>query len=344
MNKKLNRSGSLSLRSALAVGGVVLMALGLSQVVDTQAAFTDTANANVSTLASGNFFPTPLTPSVTCTTNPDNDWNLGSNRANLSWPAVAGATGYYVELVYGDGSYYRHYDVTAPTTSVTGISTTSPRASVYARVYTKNGPATSSGYTSSRQISYKDLVTSRTECQGTNAANKPNQPWEDVSTWTPGSPSPNQASFASRKGPTGMAPDEVTTSPVPTESPSETTSTVEAPTPATKTPSVSAPKTTTEAPPTTTPQTPTVTTTTTQPTTTTTTPPASAAHREVDLGAGLTAKLADDNVVVLSDGVEKCSVTVDDAETIVDNGDGTLAVADRDGATHYVDAATCMIS
>ncbi|NKU90907.1 hypothetical protein GS884_26165 [Rhodococcus hoagii] len=55
MNKKLNRSGSLSLRSALAVGGVVLMALGLSQVVDTQAAFTDTANANVSTLASGNF-------------------------------------------------------------------------------------------------------------------------------------------------------------------------------------------------------------------------------------------------------------------------------------------------
>ncbi|MBM4722069.1 hypothetical protein GS944_04100 [Rhodococcus hoagii] len=54
--------------------------------------------------------------------------------------------------------------------------------------------------------------------------------------------------------------------------------------------------------------------------------------------------MADDNVVVLSDGVEKCSVTVDDAETIVDNGDGTLAVADRDGATHYVDAATCMIS
>lgn len=364
MTKQKIRSRLLSFRAAVAVGGVAIVTLGLTQAVGTQAALTDAATANVSVLATGNYYPTPLTTSVTCSTS--GGGNLVARRANLSWASVPGATGYLVRLVYSNGSHYRDYLVNAPTTSVTGISTVDPRASVYARVYTRNGPATSSGWTGANtSISFKDWVSNRTECEGGASPSQPNQPWENTSTWTPGSPGPNQASFRLPvEGLVGLGTDEVTTSvpptSSPTETPSETTTTTESPTSTAETSSTPAPSTTTEAPSTTTTELPAVTTTTTQPTTAATTTtamatttatatatathPPSAADREIDLGEGLTAELADGNVVVLSDGVEQCSATVEGAQTIIDNGDGTLAVTVSDGATHYVDTATCAIS
>ncbi|CAM2931681.1 hypothetical protein RHDE110596_07660 [Prescottella defluvii] len=337
-NTRNFRARMLSLRSALAIGGVVVVALGLAQSAGTQASLTDTGTANVSMLATGNYFPTPLTAQVNCSTS--GGLNLLGRRANLSWPAVPGATGYVVRLVHGDGSLYWEYPAQT-TTSLNGISTTSPRASVYARVHTLNGPARSSGWRGANTaISYKDLTSSRTECENGPSPSQANNAWENQTTWDPFGVSARVAIQQEGGGPLG-GPDPVDV----TSTPSATTTTTEAPTSTTETPSTSTPSTTTEAPTSTT-ETPSVTTTTTQPTTTTTTTtrPSGAADREVDLGEGLTAELADDNVAVLSDGVEQCSATVDGAEKITDNGDGTLAVTDGDGAVHYVDTATCAIS
>lgn len=353
MNKRMNRSGSPSLRSALAVGGVVLMALGLGQVVDTQAAFTDSATANVSTLATGNFFPTPLPATLTCTTSGS---PIGSRRANLSWPAVPGATGYLVRLVNSNGSTYRDYPVDAPTTSVNGISTTDPRASVSARVYTKNGPAISSGWTGANTgMSFKDYVTGRTECEGSSSS-QANQPWENESTWTPVTGAAGQASFKQSFGRDAAGPgpllDETTSpTPSPTTTNPPTSTSVPTSSPTTSQPAPTTTDATTTPPLTTTPSTmPSVATPseTSQATSTTASATSRPAVSLVDLDDGLTAKLVDRGgvpaVLLKAGGTEQCSAEIPHAEALENGGNGRLAVTDSDGKVHYVDTSNCTVS
>lgn len=173
-----------SLRAMLTLGGAAVMVGGAVAGTDTLAATTDSATAAVSQIATQNFFPTPLTASVTCTTNQPG--TITTARAVISWDAVPGATGYRMELVRrSNGTVKSAEDVGAGTTSIGGISD-SGREGLYARVYTKNGDAISSGYrVSNTGMSFKDWVSGRTQCEGSTGTNLPNQEWEDQSEWTP---------------------------------------------------------------------------------------------------------------------------------------------------------------
>lgn len=356
MKTRKNHSRLLSLRSAIAISGAALVTLTLSQVADTQAAFTNTATANVSTLATGNYYPTPLTTSVTCTTSGGS--NLIGRRANLSWPAVAGATGYLVQLVYSNGSVYDSWDVAAPTTSSTGISTTDPRASVYARVYTKNGPATSSGWTGANTaISFKDYASKRTECESGPSPSQANQSWENQSTWNPVSGASARVSIQPEGGGPLGGPDPSEATPTPSGTPLTTSPTTSAPVPtaspttsqpAPTTSDVTAAPTATTATPATTTPTATTSSGTSQATITKTSAPSRPAASPIDLGDGLTAKLVDRGgvrtVLLLSDSTEQCSAEIPGADALGNGGNGTLTVTDGDGNVHYVNTANCSTS
>lgn len=178
------RDRALTLRGALSLGGAVVVTASMSQVAGTLAAPAVVRTAKMP-VASGNYYPTPLTTSVTCTTT-YTGWITG-RRAEISWAAVPGATGYRMELIRKDnGSVWSTKDVDAPSTSVGDISD-SDRHGLYARVRTKNGSVVSSGFTvSNTGMSFKDWVSGRTECEGGSGTSLPNQPWENSSTWTPG--------------------------------------------------------------------------------------------------------------------------------------------------------------
>lgn len=358
MNRLKNRFRLPSLRSTLAVAGVAVVTLGISQTASTQAAFTNNATATVSTLATANYFPTPLTPAVNCYTDPDRWYDLTSNRANLSWTAVAGATGYYVRLVKrSNGALYREYNVPASQTSITGISTVSPsREAVYAYVHTKNGPAVSTGWTgANKTISYKDGVSNRTECESSASPSQANQPWENQTTWTPVTGAAGQASFKQSFGnPIGntdgtgetpaAAPSATTTNPPTSTSAPTTSPTTSRPAPTTPDVTTTPPATTTS---TTTPSA-TAPSETSQATTTTASTTSRPAVSPVDLGDGLTAKLVDRGgvrtVMIVSDGTEQCSAEVSHAEALDNGGNGKLIVTDSDGNVHYVDTSNCSIS
>lgn len=179
------RARALSVRGALALGGVVVVAASMTQVAGTMAAPDAVRTAKLGT-ATENYFPTPLTSSVTCTTDPDGA-TLTARRARIDWAPVSEATGYLVVFINRDnGSVYRTDDVPAGQTRISGVSATSPRTGLYVRVYTKNGPATSSGYSvASRGMSFKDWVSNRTECEGPGGTAQANQPWENQSAWDP---------------------------------------------------------------------------------------------------------------------------------------------------------------
>lgn len=359
-------------RALLAIVGIGAAALGISQSVGTQAALTDTANASVDMIATGNFYPTPLTAAVTCSTTGS---SLTARRVSISWTAVPGATGYYVQFVNkSGGAITREDNPPASQTSITGVVV--PHGDIwYAYVYTKNGPATSSGYTAAPdELSFKDWVSSRTECQsfssGTQATSKANQTWENQTTWTPGSTPPPPANFAAvtsgvqaqaRVGAAAPTATVSTTTAPPTTTPTATTTPS-----ATTTPAATA-VTTSATPP--------VATTTATPTTTT--PPATEAEAEaeadktkaektaesaaattraatatepvtatVDLGKGLTAKLSTDGtqVVVSNASGEVCSAKISPAERILTpEGDGTLSVSGN-GGVRNIDTTTCAIS
>ncbi len=179
-----------SLRSLIAVGGAAAMAFGLAQATGTLANPTDVVNSTGAQVATGNFYPTPLTSTVNCSTSGGAD--LLGRRANLSWPAVPGVTGYKVVFVRkSDPSYIARTDnLSASQTSISGI-THGSRNVMWARVYTVNGPAISSGFMSSVEITHKDLVSNRTECEGNRGPQLANQAWENTNTWNPATPAPN---------------------------------------------------------------------------------------------------------------------------------------------------------
>ncbi len=246
-----------SLRSLIAIGGAAAVAFGLAQASGTLANPTDVVNSTGAQVATGNFYPTPLTSSVTCTTNPDRWYDLAANRAEITWAEVPGATGYVVELVDRGSGVVRQgpFPKAANDRKISGITAVSPRGDgLYARVYTVNGPATSSGYTvSNKGMSHKDLVSSRTECEGSTGTNKANAQWENVSTWNPSTPAPNGGNPLSRMQAEAMVPNEpdaleTTTTQAPSTSETANPTTSTEPTSTTEATTTTAPSTTTPAP------------------------------------------------------------------------------------------------
>lgn len=187
-------------RTAVAVAGVAALAVTLGQSVSTLANPNEVVSTDGSQIATGNFFPTPLTASVNCTTTGTDAW-LPGKRAQVSWQPVPGATGYRLELVdwgsNGNGTnVVRTIEVDATTTVVGDITAVigGTRYQLWPRVRTVNGPAISSGYvTPAKRISYKSISTSRTECENTSPPSAPNDGWENTTVWNPALPAPASA-------------------------------------------------------------------------------------------------------------------------------------------------------
>jgi hypothetical protein len=236
-----------SLRPLIAIGGAAAKALGIAQATGTMAVSTDAVNSTGAQVATGNFCPTPLTAGpVNCWY--DAPWydTVTGRRVSISWPPVPGATGYKVVFVRKSDPNFvvRVNDLGANQTSISGITHGSQNV-MYARIHTVNGPVVSSGYKTSVEITHKDLVSNRTECQGGTGPELANQAWENTRDWDPTTPDPNGS--AAR----GVAPEAMemqqdvieetkagqTTTPEPTsttEAPDSTTT--ETPTSATTTP------------------------------------------------------------------------------------------------------------
>ncbi|XVA02688.1 hypothetical protein ACQ86I_02145 [Prescottella equi] len=348
-----SRTRKLSVRPMIAVAGIAAATFGLAQATGTMANPTDAVTTTGSQVATGNFYPTPLTTSIGC----DTTGSVTSQRGNPYWSAVPGATGYKVELMNRSNN-------TVKTTKTFGANelkwsgiSDSDRTGLYIRVYTINGPATSSGYATGAGMSFKDWVSGRTACEGSYGAAVANKSWENTTTWDPSTPAPvgnSQASGGGEFQAQRMAPQmdvteeakvgETTTTEAPTSTTEAPTTTTEAPTSTSTTSTTTTPPATTtpEATPTTTESTTAQTTTGSTPTTTTTA--SRLAAGQIDLGDGLSAKLVGDKVVVLNNGAEQCSASVAGAANIANLGDGKLAVTDSDGKVHYVDTANCAIS
>lgn len=181
------RAKAISLRGAIAIGGALVIAASMAQASGTLAQSTELREAKVG-IATQNYFPTPLTTSVTCTTDPDRWWDVTANRARIDWAPVPGATGYLVVFINkSNGSVYRTENVEASLTRISGVTATNPRTSLYVRVHTKNGPAISSGFAVANSgMSFKDWVSGRTECEGSGGSAQANAPWENQYDWDPG--------------------------------------------------------------------------------------------------------------------------------------------------------------
>lgn len=244
-----------SLRSLIAIGGAAAMAFGLAQATGTLANPTDVVNSTGAQVATGNFYPTPLTAGpISCWYEAPWYDSVAGRRVSISWPPVAGATGYRVVFVRkSDPNYVVRVDnLSANQTSITGI-THGDRNLMYARVHTVNGSVISSGYKTSVEITHKDTFTDRTECQGNTGPELANQTWENVSTWNPATPAPNGANPLSRMQAEAMVPNEpdaleTTTTQAPSTSVTANPTTSTEPTSTTEATTTTAPSTTTPAP------------------------------------------------------------------------------------------------
>lgn len=238
-----------SLRSLIAIGGAAAMAFGLAQTTGTMANPTDAVNSTGAQVATGNFYPTPLTASIGCSTS----GSVTSQRGNPYWSAVPGATGYKVELMNRSNNTVKDTKTFTSTQLQWSSVSDSDRTGLYIRVYTINGPMTSSGYTTGAGMSFKDWVSGRTACEGSSSTSKPNQVWENTNTWDPTTPAPNGSNPLSRMQAEAMVPNEpdaleanTTQAPSTSETVKSTTSTE--PTSTTETTTTTAPSTTTPAP------------------------------------------------------------------------------------------------
>lgn len=355
-----SRTRKLSVRSIIAVVGVVAATFGLAQATGTIASPTDAVTTTGSQVASGNFYPTPPVKGLYCHVK-----FVGSqNQAHVDWTKPDGPGPYQYKW-----EIYRNNKTTLVNSGVTSDLWRENRANslpdndwYYLRVKTINAGNPSAESSGWQGVEIKRISGIQASCGGGVRWDQNNAAWENTTNWDPSTPAPVGNPLARGGGDSQaqqMAPqvdvteetkaDETTTSETPT-------STTEAPTTTTEAPTSTSPTSTTTTPPATTaPETtPTTTesatapttaqTTGSTPTTTTTTTASRLAAGQIDLGDGLSAKLVDDKVVVLDDGAEQCSASVAGAAKIADRGDGKLAVTDSDGKVHYVDTANCAIS
>ncbi|WP_092803699.1 hypothetical protein [Rhodococcus globerulus] len=239
------RGGKLSARSLIAVAGVAAATFGLAQATGTMANPTDTVNATAQ-VATGNFYPTPITPKVLC----KELGTAGIKRVTVSWDAVPGATQYRLKIVRDNNPNEVLYNEVYPASQ---LSRTDFRISsykgAYARVYTINNGVESSGW---RGVGIQSATGVDTWCTN-NPSYSANADWENVSTWDPTTPDPNGA--AAR----GMAPEmmemdselenteagETTTSAPTTTTEAPDSTTTEGSTTSTTTPGTTTPGTTT---------------------------------------------------------------------------------------------------
>ncbi|GAA3513029.1 hypothetical protein GCM10022294_24450 [Dietzia aurantiaca] len=367
------RARMKSWRTAVAIAGVAAMAVTLGQSVSTLANPNDAVSTDGSQIATGNFFPTPLTSAVRCRTTGSHP---AAYRAEVSWDAVEGVTGYILELVQWDSNNpnatVRHtHPVTAPTTSVSGIADTG-RHVLYARVRTVNGPAVSSGYaTPPQRISFKAWLGSETWCENTGHPGVPNPPWEDTTEWNPASPAPasvgQQTVMAAQhfapaaeldqaeEGPAEANAEAGEGEPGETRAPA-TGETIEAASPSSTTPATTRPPVTPHSSATAVPSQSTSTRSATtakpttaptsgspsssaSPTTTTTRPP----NESVRLPGGGQAEIVDGTKLVVSGtGTPQCSVTVRKGSTL-EVREGVLELADA-VETRAVGLDSCELS
>lgn len=310
-----------SKRAALALGGVIATIVGVSATTDTMAASTDSSTATASQIATQNFFPTPLAASLTCSTTPHGAFEITKRRVTYSWPAIAGVTGYRLEIINrSDGaSVLQTYDYNQSTTTSGEVSDSS-RKGIYARLRTLNNGAVSSGYTVSNSgASFKDYVSGRTECEGTTGTNLANQTWENQAGWTPSSPAVNGR--ASRVlSPRGDSEGETTTSTEPSATPSKTPSTSDA----TSTPSTSSAPSSTAS-------------TSTAPSSA---PPKSSIPEEPVL-AGVTVDGAKRTLVLTRGDRKLCTIDLAEGDSYSFNGNN-LSITNGD-AVKRIDPATCTV-
>ena len=174
-----------SKRAMLAVGGAAAITVGgISQTVDTMAAGTDSATANVSQIASQNFFPTPLVD-LSCSTH--YDAGAVNTAARFTWPSIAGMK-YRVLVLRNNNPADVRADFFTPDTSYRYRA--NKAADDRVRVYTVNVASgdtdqtrvMSSGYLSwsvnASSGAYTKCVQKFTDAPNVNS-------WEDIATWTP---------------------------------------------------------------------------------------------------------------------------------------------------------------
>lgn len=260
-----------SKRAIVAIAGVAAVGLGIANSVGTQAATQDAVTANGSQIATQNFYPVPVAPSIACSTSGAG----GSNRITLTWGSAGPNVKYSVEeYLNNTGSPYY-------TTTTTGTSfgpwhdqsVSGPFSgwgqTVRMRVYSIN---TTTNEKSTGYISYSAYEYSyySTYCSGAAYPQENVTDWQQQGAWTPGAPAQVSGFSAQRM----IAPSTTeSTPPATTTTTPSTTSSSNTPQPTTSS-STTTPSTgtTTTAPKTTAPATsaPTTTTTTTVPTTATT--------------------------------------------------------------------------
>lgn len=293
-----------SMRAMLALGGAAAVVAGAFASTDTLAASTDSGTANVSQIASDNFFPTPVPTWMNCST--------GGSRANLSWENMGPQYKYRIEQWKNNSSFLWSQDQTGTSYAYnTGGTGQSDRV----RIRTINTVTNdvSDGYISWSVYSATIFATS---C----SAGFPQEnvtSWQQQSTWTPGAPQNRSAASGADKPVAAKA------------APSSTPETAEEPS---TEPTPSAEPSETPAPSTTeTPETPSTTPSPTEPAEDTS---------KVTIGIGVA---GDEKVLIVSrDGEEVCHTTLEEGDQPSINGN-TVTIQNG-GTVKTVDTATCAVS
>lgn len=185
------RAKALSLRGALALGGAVVVAASMTQVVGTLAAPDEVRTAKLGT-SSENYFPTPLATNISCVTT----GSPGLRYANVSWNAPVTPPG-ETPIAYK----YRvtwSLDANSPKYTFDTSNTSTGKF----RVYDKLGPGSiaksyrifiqtinpdNSAVLSSGSVSWTvySYSTESTYCTGDAGFQDNNEPWENQRAWGP---------------------------------------------------------------------------------------------------------------------------------------------------------------
>lgn len=300
-----------SKRAMLAIGGAAAITVGgIAQTVDTMAAENDSTTATVSQISSKNFYPVPVVGKISCSTK----YNLGAARDDIrvSWTSLGAGYSYVVETWKDNTSKVATTTVTSSDVGhVEGI--TALYTSYRVRVLTKSTVTNevSTGYSSitiRKETSGSDIKC-QTQWDPENVTS-----WQQTADWTPATQVQRSAASGAEKA---MRPG--------TESPSTEAapSTSESEKPAA--PSTSESEKPTE--PSTTPPT----------TSTESSAPAPAGDVTVDIEVAGT----DRRAVVKVDGVQKCSIPLNEGESAA-VGNNQVSIVNAEARTsRTVDLDNC---
>ncbi|GAA3950909.1 hypothetical protein [Gordonia caeni] len=312
-----------SLRALLALGGAAAVVVsGAIATTDTLAASTDEANAQVSQIATQNFFPTPLPATITCS----NSGVWGSRSANISWTSAGPGHSYRVNVMKGNTSRQEDYlEGTSIRIKIGNVGDT--LTTLWVQVRTLNAASSanpadrvaSSGFV--RFPIYAGSIAD-TYCNGSADYSSPNQTWENAGSWEPQSPQ-----LLARRGPAGRALSPETTT-APSEVPDESAEPLTTSTPS-EPPALAEPEAT---------DVPTTPSSTEQPAPSSTEPAED--DTEVTIGIGVA---GDKKALIVSrDGEEVCHTPLEPGDQPSINGN-TVVIQSGD-TVKTVDTTTCAVS